>query len=171
MPGCPLWQHCRGDEQTAQAETVSPETAIVQAAGTDAVVLPVKAGPTGALSTATEPVVAAAKVKSSKTKKTKTPKPDAFRQVFISKYRDWQRSAILYINTSAFKLDMKFRSTIECIIAGLVRYNGARHVNGYGLRNADFQVRMAALAFNLKRWAVLSKAKEKRHRSAEPDSS
>jgi len=66
---------------------------------------------------------------------------------------------------------MKFRSTIERIIAGLVRYNGARHANGYGVRNADFQVRMAALAFNLKRWAVLSKAKEKRHRPAEPDSS
>ena len=40
-------------------------------------------------------------------------------------------------------------------IACLVRYNGARHASGYGLLHADFQVRMAALAFNLKRWATL----------------
>jgi len=66
---------------------------------------------------------------------------------------------------------MKFRATIERIIAALVRYNGARRASGYGLRNADFQVRMAALAFNIKRWAVLTKAKEKCRRHPEQDSS
>ena len=88
----------------------------------------------------------------------------------MSDYRDWQCTAILYIKTPAFETDMKFRPTIERVIAGLVRFNGARHANGYGLINADFQVRMAALAFNLKRWAVLTKAKEKRLARAEPDS-
>ena len=83
------------------------------------------------------------------------------RVVFISDYRDWQRRAILYTTTPDFKLDMAFRSLIERTIACLVRYNGARHASGYGLLHADFQVRMAALPFNLKRWATLMHKKEK----------
>ena len=169
--GCPLWQRCRGDEPAAPSQAVSTDPAIAQSTSTGAVLLPATAAPTAALCPPTEPVAPAANAKPPKVKKTKTPKPTAFRQVFISKYRDWQRSAILYTTTPAFKLDMKFRSTIERVIAALVRFNGARHANGYGVRNADFQVRMAALAFNLKRWAVLTKAKEKRHGRAASDSS
>ncbi len=56
---------------------------------------------------------------------------------------------------------MRQRSQIERVIAGLVRYHGARHATGYGLVNADYQVRMAALAFNLKSWLKLTIAKEK----------
>ncbi|MBK8048837.1 MAG: hypothetical protein IPK16_17985 [Anaerolineales bacterium] len=39
------------------------------------------------------------------------------------------------------------------------RYNGARHANGYGVCNADYQARMAAMACNLKRWAILTKGR------------
>ena len=172
--GCPLWQRCRGDDPASQPDVASTEPASAEPgalAAKAASAKPRNVEPTDAASTATEPLAPDTKAKSPKVKKAKTPKPTAFRQVFISAYRDWQRSAILYIKTPAFKLDMNFRSTVERHIAGLVRYNGARHANGYGVRNADFQVRMAALAFNLKRWAVLTKAKDKRHGHPEPDSS
>jgi hypothetical protein len=116
---------------------------------------------------------AAAKTKQPKAKKPKVKKPKvAHRTVFISDYRDWQRRAILYTTTPAFKLDMAFRSTIERIIACLVRYNGARHATAYGLLKADFQARMAATAFNLKRWAVLMHEKEHPRRAKlAPDTS
>ncbi len=110
-----------------------------------------------------------------KTKKRRGPKPDSHRQVFISRYRSQQRQAILYTQTAAFKTDMKLRPAIERTIAAGVpsgpRYNGARRAKSIGLAKADFQVRMAALAFNLKRWLALTLAKEKaqRHRSAQVD--
>jgi len=97
-------------------------------------------------------------------------KPDAFRQVFISVYVDQQRQALRYLSTAAFRQDMRLRPAIERIIAALVRYNGARRATGYGLANADYQARMAALAFNLKRWALLSYKRNKPKRTApEPD--
>ncbi len=101
-----------------------------------------------------------------------TPKPTAYRQVFISDYRDRQRSAILYTKTDAFQREMRQRAQIERVIASLVRYHGARHATGYGLRNADYQVRMAALAFNLKSWHKLTIDKEKplKRRKPPPDS-
>ena len=103
--------------------------------------------------------------------KVKAPKPDAFRQVFISDYRDRQRQAILYIKTEQFQEDMKFRSTIERIIAALVRYNDARRAHGYGTAKADFQVKMAATAFNLKKWHKLTLDQEKALRYQPSDSS
>jgi IS5 family transposase len=47
---------------------------------------------------------------------------------------------------------MKLRPLVERIIAGLVRYNGARRARRRGLHHADFQARMCATAFNLKTW-------------------
>lgn len=87
-------------------------------------------------------------------------KPTSHRMVFVSDYLYQQRQAIAYTKTDAFQEDMKLRSHIERIIACLTRYNGARAATGFGLKNADFQVRMAAVAFNLKRWAVLTHKKE-----------
>lgn len=86
-------------------------------------------------------------------------KPTAKRQVFISDYTVNQRHALAYLHTAAFQQDMKLRPGVERVIAGLVRYHGARRATGLGLANADYQVRMAALAFNLKHWAVLQTAK------------
>ena len=99
------------------------------------------------------------------------PKADAYRQVFISDYRYWQRSALAYTKTAAFAREMRLRATIERTIAGLVRYNGARHATGYGLVNADYQVRMAALAFNLKSWhkLTLDQQKPTKRRTPPPD--
>jgi IS5 family transposase len=95
-------------------------------------------------------------------------KPTAFRQVFISAYRYEQRKALAYLTTDAFAQDIKLRPLIERTIAALVRYNGARQATGYGLDNADFQLKMAAMAFNLKRWHALHLAQQKAQRYKPP---
>jgi len=87
-------------------------------------------------------------------------KAGSYRQVFISSYQSQQRTAIAYMKTDAFQTDMQLRPHIERIIACLVRYNGARYTQGYGLARADFQVKMAATAYNLKHWLVLTLERE-----------
>ena len=90
--------------------------------------------------------------------------PTKHRQVFISDYAFHQREAIAYTKTTEFKADMKLRAHIERIIAGLTRYNDARHAHGAGTRNADFQSRMSAIAYNLKRWHRLILDEERQSR-------
>jgi hypothetical protein len=41
---------------------------------------------------------------------------------------------------------------VEQSIAHLVRYNGARYARRRGQHAADFQAKMCAMAYNLKRW-------------------
>jgi len=91
-------------------------------------------------------------------------KPRSHRQVFISDYVREQRAAIAYAKTDEFKQEMKLRPQVERVIAGLVRYNGARVADSYGLAQADYQAKMAAMAYNLKRWAVLTRQREKERR-------
>lgn len=88
-------------------------------------------------------------------------KPSSYRQVFISSYHFQYRTAIAYMKTEEFKTDMALRPHIERIIACLVRYNHARTTRKAGLHNADFQVKMAATAYNLKHWLVLIHQREK----------
>lgn len=97
-------------------------------------------------------------------------KAGSYRQVFISRYQSQQRAAIAYMKTDEFQADMKLRSQVERVIACLVRYNGARETQGYGLTRADFQVKMAATAYNLKHWLVLLLEQERAQRvkSASP---
>jgi len=84
-------------------------------------------------------------------------KPDskAHRVVFISDFRSFVDAAKAYNRTDAYKADRKRRPLIEQTIAHLVRYNGARHARRRGLVAADFQAKMCAMAFNLKRWFKL----------------
>ncbi len=154
---CLLWDKCRGPKV---AEATTAEQKAAQEAAQEAT-----------QEAAQEGEKKAAQETAKKIKKRRGPKPDSHRQVFISRYRSQQRQAILYTQTAAFKTDMKLRPAIERTIAALVRYNGARRAKSIGLARADFQVRMAALAFNLKRWLALTLAKEKaqRHRSAQVD--
>ena len=91
-------------------------------------------------------------------------KPDAYRQVFISAYQSQQRAAIAYMKTDEFQADMQLRPGVERIIACVVRYNDARITRRIGLANADFQVKMAAMAYNLKHWLVLTLQREKAQR-------
>lgn len=74
------------------------------------------------------------------------------RQVFISDYRDDANAARACAQTEEFKLDMQRRPRIERIIACLTRYHGARRARRRGLRQADFQAKLSAMAFNLKPW-------------------
>lgn len=92
-----------------------------------------------------------------------------YRQVFISDYTYFQREALAYTKTAAFQEDMKLRPHVERIIAAVTRYNGARRAEAYGLDNADFQLKMCAMAYNLKRWHTLTKEKEKAQRYKPPD--
>jgi hypothetical protein len=95
-------------------------------------------------------------------------KPTRHRQVFVSDYRYQQRKALAYTQTPAFAQDMALRPHIERIIAALTRYNGARTAQGYGLHNADYQVKMSAMAFNLKRWHTLTLHQEDKQRYRPP---
>lgn len=87
--------------------------------------------------------------------RTQKPNSKVMRQVFISDYRKEVEAARAYNQTDEFKADMKQRPRVERIIAALVRYNGARRARRIGSKNADFQEKMCATAFNVKRWMKL----------------
>jgi hypothetical protein len=77
-------------------------------------------------------------------------KANSHRQVFISAYRPYILAALAYNQTDQFKQDMKQRPLIERIIFNLTHFFGARYARSTGLLKANFQVRMAAAAFNLR---------------------
>lgn len=83
------------------------------------------------------------------------PGSSRMRQVFISDYRSEVVAARLYNQTDDYKADMKSRFLVERTIAALVRHNGGRRSRRCGLPMADFQAKMNATAFNLKRWVRL----------------
>ena len=83
------------------------------------------------------------------------PTTKAPREVFISDFRSYVDAAVIYNQSEAYKADRKRRSLIEQTIAHLVRYNGARHARRRGQDAADFQAKMCATAYNLKRWIKL----------------
>jgi hypothetical protein len=78
--------------------------------------------------------------------------PDNMRQTFVSDHRSVLAQARTYAQTDAFQQDMKARATIERLIANLVRYHGARYARRRGQRLCDFQVKMNAMAFNIRQW-------------------
>ncbi|MEZ4730116.1 MAG: transposase [Caldilineaceae bacterium] len=82
-------------------------------------------------------------------------KPKSHRNVFISDYQLQQRHAIAFTQSPAGKELLKLRPQIERVIAGLVRFNGARQAKATGVDSADFQAKLAAVAYNLKRWRTL----------------
>ncbi len=83
------------------------------------------------------------------------PGSSRIRQVFISDYRSEAVAARLYNQTDDYKADMQSRFLVERTIAALVRHNGGRRSRRCGLPMADFQAKMNATAFNLKRWMRL----------------
>jgi len=87
------------------------------------------------------------------------PTTKAHRTVFVSDYRSYVDAANLYNQTDAYKADRKLRPMVEQTIAHLVRYNGARHARRRGQGAADFQAKMCAMAYNLKRWVRLASAR------------
>ena len=77
---------------------------------------------------------------------------DHMRQVFISNHRSALALARTYAQTPDFVADLKLRSTIERVIANLVRYHDGRYARRRGRVNCDFQAKMNAMAFNLRQW-------------------
>ena len=85
--------------------------------------------------------------------------PRKMRQVFVSDYRKEVEAAAAYNQSEAYKQDRKQRPKIERVIAELTRYNDARHCRKRGLRSADWQAKMSAVAYNLKWWMRRVEAK------------
>jgi transposase len=83
-------------------------------------------------------------------------RPDSYRQWYVSDYRAPVLAARAYARTESFKQDMKLRPQVERVIAGLVLHCGARFARFRGLTKVDFQAKMCATAYNLKRWLNLS---------------
>jgi len=55
-----------------------------------------------------------------------------------------------YHKTEQYKLEIRQRPLIERLIFNLTHFFGARHAKSTGLDKANFQLRMAATAFNLR---------------------
>jgi Transposase DDE domain/Transposase domain (DUF772) len=89
--------------------------------------------------------------------RTQQPGSNRMRQVFVSDYRHEVEIAQRYNATDAFKLDRRQRPGVERIIAALVRYNGARLARRRGKVKCDFQAKMNAVGYNLKKWMHLLK--------------
>lgn len=77
----------------------------------------------------------------------------SMRHVFISDYRPEANALYAAVLTLEFMLCYKRRGNVERVIANLTRYHGARTATGLGLAHVDFQMKMAATAYNLKTWA------------------
>jgi len=71
-------------------------------------------------------------------------------KVFISFYRERIAEALDYNRTDEFKVEIKQRPRIERLIYNLTNLHGARRCKAVGLAKANFQLRMAATAFNLR---------------------
>jgi hypothetical protein len=100
--------------------------------------------------------------------RTQQPGSNQKRQVFISDYRCEVEAARRYNATDAFKHEMKQRLRVERIIAALVRYNGARCARRRGKVKCDFQAKMNAVAYNLKKWMHLRGCAERNAQAASP---
>ena len=78
--------------------------------------------------------------------------PKARRKVFISFYRGQVEAALEYNRTPLFKIEIKERPRVERIIYNLTHIHGARRCRSVGLEKANFQLKMAATAFNIRQF-------------------
>jgi IS5 family transposase len=81
--------------------------------------------------------------------------PTTPRNFFLSDYHLAYQQLVAYSKTKIFAQEMKQRPQVERVIAGLVRYNGARRARFRGLAKVDYQMKMCATSYNLKRWVQL----------------
>ena len=96
--------------------------------------------------------------------------PTTKKDTFISNYRTEWSQLQEYSKTEEFKVDMSLRPQVERVISGLVLHNGARRARFRGIVKVDFQAKMNATAYNLKRWVSLLEGKptKKRRRFGAP---
>lgn len=81
--------------------------------------------------------------------------PKARRKVFVSFYQGQVKAALEYNRTPLFKVEIKQRPGIERIIYNLTNLHGARRCHAVGLEKANFQLKMAATAFNIRQFIRL----------------
>lgn len=92
--------------------------------------------------------------------RTQKPGSKEIRYVYVSDYRGEVEAAQVYNQSADFLADMRHRPLVERIIAALVRYNGARSARRRGTFRCDFQAKMNAMAYNLKKWMHLLRSPE-----------
>jgi len=78
--------------------------------------------------------------------------PNGRRTVYFSYYRSFLKEAHQYNQTEQGQTELKQRSVIERHIFNLTNLFGARRAKSYGLVKANFQLRMAAMAFNIRQF-------------------
>lgn len=88
-------------------------------------------------------------------------KADGHRTVFISDHALLHDEELAYLDTPAANADFSFRANAERHIAALTLHNGARRAKVRGLDKVNFQLTMAATAYNLKRWHVMTLEQER----------
>lgn len=81
--------------------------------------------------------------------------PTVPRNVFLNDHAQAYAQLVSASQTAEFREALKLRPRMEQVIASLVRYNGARQVRVRGLAKVDFQMKMCAVGYNLKRWLKL----------------
>ncbi len=81
----------------------------------------------------------------------KNPATQKRRTVFISFHFNFFLLGLIYMTSDTFRDEMRQRNHVERIISALVRHNDARHARGLGTAAADFQIKMAAAAYNTKK--------------------
>jgi hypothetical protein len=74
----------------------------------------------------------------------------------------------IYLSVHHMGGSSRHRANIERIIAALTRYNGARRATSTGIAAANHQVRLAAVAFNLKTWHARTRPQRRLPRPKEP---
>jgi hypothetical protein len=94
--------------------------------------------------------------------RTQKPGSKGIRYVYVSDYRGEVEAAQVYNRSADFLADMRHRPVVERIIAALVRYNGARSARRRGTFRCDYQAKMNAMAYNLKKWMHLLRSQKAR---------
>ena len=81
----------------------------------------------------------------------KNPDTQTRRTVFISLHFNFFLLGVMYMTSETFRDEMRQRNHVERIISALVQHNDARRARGRGTAAADFQIKMAAAAYNTKK--------------------
>jgi len=90
--------------------------------------------------------------------------PTTPRNFFVSRHMAFLLALLRYSRTKAFAADMKKRPRIELVIAHLVLFHGARQARFRGTAKVDYQLKMAAMAYNVK-WYLNRRRRQGQHRT------
>lgn len=86
--------------------------------------------------------------------------PTTPRNFFLSAYMFFFLALLADSLTEEFRHHMKKRPRIELVIAHLVMFHGARRARFRGISKVDYQLKMAAMTYNVKWWLKRRKRKE-----------